>query len=183
MSRIGKLPIPIPQGVQARMAGSTFVAKGPKGEHHQPVYPDIQVEIGEKEIRVLRPSEQRRHRALHGLSRTLVANCVKGVFQGFSKKLEIRGVGYRAEVQGQKLMLNVGYSNPYAYSVPAGVQVRTESPTMIAVSGVDKYQVGQVAAEIRGVRPPEPYKGKGIRYEGEYVRQKAGKTAGKTAGK
>ena len=179
MSRIGKLPVPLPAGVQARMEGRTFVAKGPKGEHHQPVHPEIEVEIDEKEVRVRRPSDQRRHRSLHGLSRTLVANSVKGVAEGFRKRLEIRGVGYRAEVQGRTLMLNVGYSNPYAYPVPEGVDIKAESPTMIAVSGVDKYQVGQVAAEIRAVRPPEPYKGKGIRYEGEYVRQKAGKTAGK----
>ncbi len=170
MSRIGKLPVPIPQGVQAHMEGQTFVAKGPKGEHRQPVHPDMQVEIAAQEVRVRRPSDQRRHRALHGLSRTLVANSVKGVSEGFRKRLE---------VQGRKLVLNVGYSSPYEFPVPAGVEIKTESPTLIAVSGVDKYQVGQVAAEIRAVRRPEPYKGKGIRYEGEYVRQKAGKTAGK----
>jgi len=179
MSRIGKLPVPIPPGVQAHMEGQTFVAQGPKGEHRQPLHPDMQVEIAAQEVRVRRPSDQRRHRALHGLSRTLVANSVKGVSEGFRKRLEIRGVGYRAEVQGRKLLLNVGYSSPYEYAVPAGVEIKAETPTLIAVSGVDKYQVGQVAAEIRAVRRPEPYKGKGIRYEGEYVRQKAGKTAGK----
>jgi large subunit ribosomal protein L6 len=179
MSRIGRLPIAIPTGVQVRLEGATLVVKGPKGEHRQPLHPEMQVEVGEQEIRVLRPTDQRRHRALHGLSRTLVANSVKGVAEGFRKRLEIRGVGYKAEVQGRRLVLSVGFSSPYVYDVPEGIEVRAESPTLIAVSGVDKQRVGQVAAEIRGVRPPEPYKGKGIRYEGEYVRQKAGKTAGK----
>ena len=179
MSRIGKLPIAIPRGVEVRLEGHTLVSKGPKGEHRQPLHTEMQVEIGQSEVRVLRPSEQRRHRSLHGLSRTLVANSVRGVAEGFSKRLEIRGVGYKAELQGRRLQLSVGFSTPYVYEVPDGIEVRTESPTLIKVSGVDKQRVGQVAAEIRGVRPPEPYKGKGIRYEGEFVRQKAGKTAGK----
>jgi large subunit ribosomal protein L6 len=165
MSRIGRLPIEIPQGVQVRMDGDIFVAKGPKGEHSERIHGDMTVEIEEKEVRVVRPTEQKRHRSLHGLSRSLIANTVHGVSSGFEKKLEIRGVGYRAEVKGNKLVLNVG--------------IKAESPTLVAVSGVSKQQVGQVAAEIRGVRPPEPYKGKGIRHEGEYVRHKAGKTAGK----
>ncbi len=179
MSRIGRKVIRVPDGVQVRMDGGTFVAKGPKGEHRQPLHRDMTVEIGTGEVRVQRPSDQNKHRALHGLTRTLVANCVRGVEQGFVKKLEIRGVGYRAEVQGRKLVVTVGYSNPVEFPLPEGIDVKAESPTLLAVSGVDKQRVGQVAAEIRSIRPPEPYKGKGIRYEGEYVRQKAGKTAGK----
>lgn len=179
MSRIGRRVIRVPDGVQVRMDGATFVAKGPKGEHRQLVHRDMTVEIGTGEVHVQRPSDQTKHRALHGLTRTLVANCVRGVAQGFVKKLEIRGVGYRAEVQGRKLVVSVGFSNPVEFPVPEGIEVKAESPTLLAVSGVDKQRVGQVAAEIRGIRPPEPYKGKGIRYEGEYVRQKAGKTAGK----
>jgi len=179
MSRIGRMPIVIPQGVQVRMDGDVFVAKGPKGEHSERIHADMTVEFDEKEIRVARPTEQKRHRSLHGLSRTLIANSVQGVASGFEKKLEIRGVGYRAEAQGKKLLLVVGYSNPVEFPIPTGIEVKTASPTSIAISGVSKQQVGQVAADIRSVRPPEPYKGKGIRYEGEYVRQKAGKTAGK----
>ncbi|HZM15541.1 MAG TPA: 50S ribosomal protein L6 [Candidatus Krumholzibacteria bacterium] len=179
MSRIGRMVIAVPQGVQVAMEGTTFVSKGPKGQHRQPVHPEMAVEIAGSEVRVTRPTEQTRHRALHGLTRTLVANSVRGVSTGFIKKLEIRGVGYKAEVQGRKLMLSVGYSNPVEFPLPEGIDVKAEAPTLLAVSGVDKQQVGQVAAEIRGIRPPEPYKGKGIRYEGEHVRQKAGKTAGK----
>jgi large subunit ribosomal protein L6 len=179
MSRIGRQVITIPKGVQVQMQDRVFSAKGPKGEHQQSVHPDMSVKISDGEILVERPTEQGRHRALHGLTRTLVANCVKGVSEGFMKKLEIRGVGYRAEVKGNTLVMTVGFSNPVEYAVPEGIQVKAETPTLVSVSGVDKQQVGQVAAEIRGIRPPEPYKGKGVRYEGEYVRQKAGKTAGK----
>ena len=179
MSRIGRMVIAVPQGVQVAMEGTTFVCKGPKGEHRQPVHPEMAVEIAGSEVRVTRPTEQTRHRALHGLTRTLLANSVRGVSTGFVKKLEIRGVGYKGEVQGRKLLLSVGYSNPVEFPLPEGIEAKAEAPTLLAVSGVDKQQVGQVAAEIRGIRPPEPYKGKGIRYEGEHVRQKAGKTAGK----
>ena len=179
MSRIGRLPIEIPQGVQVRMDGEVFFAKGPKGELSERIHGDMNVEIDDKEVRVVRPTEQKRHRSLHGLSRTLIANSVHGVSVGFQKKLEIRGVGYRAEVQGKKLVLNVGYSNPVEFPIPEGIEIKAESPTLITVSGISKQRVGQVAADIRSVRKPEPYKGKGVRYEGEYVRQKAGKTAGK----
>jgi len=179
MSRIGKLPVEVPAGVTCRMEGTTFTAKGPKGEHSERIPSDIQVSIEEKEIKVMRPSEQKRHRALHGLSRTLVANTIAGVSMGFSKKLEIKGVGYKAEVQGKKLILTVGYSNPVEYPFPEGIEIATESPTLVTVSGINKQRVGQVAAEIRNFRKPEPYKGKGVRYLGEVVRQKAGKTAGK----
>jgi len=161
------------------MDGNRFIAKGPKGEHAERIPADITVEIQEKTVVVKRPSEQKRHRSLHGLSRTLVANTVNGVSEGFTKKLEVRGVGYKAEVQGKKLVLTVGYSNPVEYAFPEGIEIKTESPTVIAVSGIDKQRVGQVAAEIRGFRKPEPYKGKGVRYLDEVVRQKAGKTAGK----
>lgn len=179
MSRIGRLPIQIPSGVQCRLEGGHFIVKGSKGEHREKVPPDIDVEIGDKEVLVRRPTEQKRHRALHGLARTLIANAVTGVSQGFTKKLEIKGVGYKAEVQGKNLVLSVGYSKPVEFPIPAGIEVKAESPTLIAVSGIDKQRVGQVAAEIRAVRGPEPYKGKGIRYQNETVRQKAGKTAGK----
>ena len=140
---------------------------------------DAKVEVGDKEVRVVRPSDATKHRALHGLSRTLIANSVRGVSVGFSKKLEIRGVGYKAEMRGKMLVLSVGYSHQVEFPVPEGIEIKCESATMIAVSGADKQRVGQVASNIRGFRPPEPYKGKGIRYEGETVRQKAGKTAGK----
>jgi large subunit ribosomal protein L6 len=139
------------------------------------------VEVKDNEVRVVRPTEQTRHRALHGLTRTLIANSVKGVSEGFVKKLEIRGVGYRAEVQGRTLVVSVGYSNPVQFPLPEGIDAKAETPTLLAVSGVDKQQVGQVAAEIRGIRPPEPYKGKGIKYAGEQIRRKAGK-AGKVGG-
>lgn len=179
MSRIGKLPVEVPSGITCKMEGNLFTAKGPKGEHSERIPADIQVSVEDKEIKVTRPSEQKRHRALHGLSRTLVANSIQGVTEGFTKKLEIKGVGYKAEVKGKNLVLNVGYSNPVEYPVPEGIEIKAESPTLLAVSGIDKQRVGQVAAEIRGFRKPEPYKGKGVRYLGEVVRQKAGKTAGK----
>jgi large subunit ribosomal protein L6 len=139
----------------------------------------MKVEIGAAEVTVARPSEAKRHRSLHGLSRTLVANTIKGVSEGFSKKLEIRGVGYKAEVKGKSLVLALGYSHAIDFPVPTGIEIQCESPTIIVVKGIDKQRVGQIAANIRDFRPPEPYKGKGIRYEGETVRQKAGKTAGK----
>jgi large subunit ribosomal protein L6 len=161
------------------MEGNLFTAKGPKGEHSERIPSDIKVKIEENVINVTRPSEQKRHRALHGLSRTLVNNSIVGVSEGFTKKLEVRGVGYKAEVQGKKLVLTIGYSNPVEYPFPEGIDIKAESPTVVAVSGINKQKVGQVAAEIRGFRKPEPYKGKGVRYIDEVVRQKAGKTAGK----
>lgn len=179
MSRIGKLPVDVPAGVTCRMADGRFFAKGPKGEHSEPIHTEMHVSIEEGSVTVNRPSEQKRHRSLHGLSRTLIANTVQGVTQGFIKKLEIKGVGYKAEIKGKALVLNVGYSNPVEYPIPEGIEIKTESPTLISVSGINKQRVGQVAAEIRGFRKPEPYKGKGVRYLGEVVKQKAGKTAGK----
>jgi len=179
MSRIGRLPVPVPKGVKVRLEDGVFVAQGPKGEHTERIHPEMQVEIGETEVRVVRPSEAKRHKALHGLSRTLIANSIKGVSEGFVQKLEIRGVGYKAELKGKSLVLALGYSHPIDFPVPTGIDIQVETPTMIAVRGISKQRVGQVAADIRNFRPPEPYKGKGIRYEGETVRQKAGKTAGK----
>ena len=175
MSRIGRLPIEIPQGVQVRMDGEVFFAKGPKGELSERIHGDMNVEIDDKEVRVVRPTEQKRHRSLHGLSRTLIANSVHGVSVGFQKKLEIRGVGYRAEVQGKKLVLNVGYSNPVEFPIPEGIEVKVDR-NRVMVSGCDRQQVGQVAAEIRALRPPDPYKLKGIRYADERLKKKAGKT-------
>lgn len=161
------------------MDDGKFVAKGPKGEQSERIHPDMHVTIEDGLVKVTRPSDQKRHRSLHGLSRTLIANTVQGVLEGFTKKLEIKGVGYKADVKGKKLILNLGYSNPVEYSIPEGIDVKTESPTLITVSGISKQKVGQVAAVIRGFRKPEPYKGKGVRYLGEVVKTKAGKTAGK----
>jgi large subunit ribosomal protein L6 len=179
MSRIGRLPVTIPNGVKVEMDGGVFTAQGPKGRHSERIHPDVQVEIDAKEVRVSRPSEAKKHKSLHGLSRTLIANSVKGVAEGFTKKLEIRGVGYKAEVKGKTLVMTLGYSHTIEFPVPEGIEIQCETPTAIAVRGVSRQRVGQVAANIRGFRPPEPYKGKGVRYEGETVRQKAGKTAGK----
>jgi large subunit ribosomal protein L6 len=173
------MPVPVPSGVKVRLEDGVFVAQGPKGENAERIHPEMQVEIGDKEVRVVRPSEAKRHKALHGLSRTLIANSIKGVSEGFTQKLEIRGVGYKAELKGKALVLALGYSHAIEFPVPAGIDIQVESPTMITVRGINKQRVGQVAADIRNFRPPEPYKGKGIRYEGETVRQKAGKTAGK----
>ena len=179
MSRIGRLPVAVPKGVKVRLEDGVFVAQGPKGENTERIHPEMTVEIGEQEVRVVRPSEAKRHKSLHGLSRTLIANSIKGVSEGFVQKLEIRGVGYKAEIKGKSLVLALGYSHPIDFPVPEGIDIQAETPTLIAVRGINKQRVGQVAADIRNFRPPEPYKGKGIRYEGETVRQKAGKTAGK----
>lgn len=178
MSRIGKLPIEIPQGVEVTINGQTVTAKGPMGTETVTVRDEIKVSIQDKTVLVERRDEERKTRALHGLSRTLVANAINGVKDGFEKKLEIQGVGYRAQMQGTTLNLQLGYSHPVNIEPPAGIQISVEANTKISVKGSNKQTVGDVAAEIRGKRPPEVYKGKGIRYEGEYVRRKAGK-AGK----
>jgi large subunit ribosomal protein L6 len=182
MSRIGKKPIPVPRGVDIAVDGKTVRIKGPKGEMERTFRPEVDIELKEGELRVSRRSDEKRDRAFHGLTRALLANMVAGVSQGFRKSLEIVGVGYRAEKKGKALALAVGYSHPVEYPEPAGITITTPTPTTIVVEGVDRQQVGQVAAEIRSVRPPEPYKGKGIRYKGEQVRRKAGK-AGKTGAK
>jgi large subunit ribosomal protein L6 len=177
MSRVGKLPVTVPDGVEVRVDGSTVAVKGPRGELEQRFDPDMQIELSDGELVVRRPTDQARHRALHGLTRSLIANMVQGVTEGFRRSLEIQGVGYRAEKRGRNLVLNVGFSHPALFDVPEGIEIELESPTLIHVDGADKQTVGEVAAEIRQVRPPEPYKGKGIRYVGEQVRRKAGKAA------
>ena len=178
MSRIGKLPVPVPKGVEVKQANGSLIVKGPRGELVLDVHTAMKVVVDGGEIRVERPSDIGPHRALHGLTRSLIANMVTGVTDGFSKSLEIIGVGYKAEQRPKGIVLNVGYSHPVEYHAPEGVKLECPNPTSITVSGTDKAKVGQTAAEIRAVRPPEPYKGKGIRYKGEHVRRKAGKTAG-----
>jgi large subunit ribosomal protein L6 len=178
MSRIGKRPVVIPQGVDVGLEGRRLSVKGPKGDLSLDVHPDMEVAIDDGSVTVTRPSEEGRHRALHGLTRTLVANMVEGVTNGFSRTLEIVGVGYRAEKRGSALGMSLGYSHPILYEPPEGIAIEVPNQTTVVVRGADKQVVGQVAAEIRGFRPPEPYKGKGIRYQGEQIRRKAGKTAG-----
>ena len=179
MSRIGRQPIAIPSSVQVQIEGSNVVVKGPKGELQREVHPDIGVQLDDGKISVTRSSDLPYHRALHGLTRALLANMVTGVLTGFSKTLELLGVGYRAQQMGQNIQIAVGYSHPVDVKAPQGITLEVEGTSRIHIRGVDKELVGQTAAEIRGIRPPEPYKGKGIRYEGEHVRRKAGK-AGKT---
>jgi large subunit ribosomal protein L6 len=179
MSRIGRKPITIPSGVNVAVADNNEITvKGPKGELSYTAPEALTVEIADGSLLVSRPDDQRDHRSLHGLSRTLINNMVVGVTDGFRKNLEIQGVGYRAAMDGQVLVLNVGFSHPVRFSPPEGIAYALDGQTRIAVSGIDKQAVGEEAARIRRVRPPEPYKGKGIRYEGEVVRRKAGK-AGK----
>ncbi|MEN8375244.1 MAG: 50S ribosomal protein L6 [Gemmatimonadota bacterium] len=176
MSRIGKTPVVIPGGVTVSVEDGVVRVKGPKGELSQSVRPEVQVELGDGQLTLARQSDAPSHRAFHGLMRALVANMVRGVSEGFQKSLELQGVGYRAEKKGNTLVLIVGYSHAVEYPEPEGVSISTPTPTQIVVEGADKQRVGQAAAEIRSVRPPEPYKGKGIRYQGEHVRRKAGKT-------
>jgi large subunit ribosomal protein L6 len=177
MSRIGKRPVVLPKGVTAQVAGQRITVKGPKGEIGRTVHADLTVAVEDGGIVVRRPSDENRHKALHGLTRTLVANMVEGVTKGYQKALEIQGVGYKAEAKGPNVQLLVGFSHPVLYKPPQGIKIAIENNTLLRIDGVDKELVGQVAAEIRAVRPPEPYKGKGIRYVGEQVRRKAGKTA------
>lgn len=179
MSRIGRKPIPVPKGVDITINGTTVKVKGPKGELTSTFAPSMKVRVENDELLVERPTDEKTDRALHGLTRALLANMVQGVTDGFKKTLEIVGVGYKAEKKGNNLMVTVGYSHPVQYPEPAGISLSTPAPTVIVVEGIDKQKVGQVAAELREFRPPEPYKGKGIRYQGEQVRRKAGKTAGK----
>ena len=179
MSRIGKKPIPVPNGVTVTVDGSTVKVKGPKGELSRTFEPSMKIRVENNEVLVERPSDDKRERAFHGLTRALIGNMVTGVTEGFKKTLEIVGVGYKAEKKGKDLMVSVGYSHPVKYPEPAGITLTTPAPTTIVIEGIDKQKVGQVAAELREFRPPEPYKGKGIRYQGEQVRRKAGKTAGK----
>jgi large subunit ribosomal protein L6 len=178
MSRIGKMPVEVPKGVDVSLSKGTLSVKGPKGVLSLDVHSEIEVKVEDGVVTVHRPSDQPRHRALHGLVRSLVANMVTGVSEGFSRTLEIVGVGYRADVSGEGIKVQVGYSHPIDYPAPEGITLECPNQTTIVVSGPDKQKVGQTAAEIRAFRPPEPYKGKGIRYQGEQVRRKAGKTAG-----
>lgn len=177
MSRIGRKPIPILAGVKVLKTDHTVKVAGPKGELFAAVHPDIGVEIKEKSIIVTRSSDAKKQRALHGLWRALLQNMIKGVTDGYSKKLELVGVGYRAEMKGRKLQLLIGFSHPILFAPPEGIKIEAPAQTNITVSGIDKQLVGQVAAKIRSFRPPEPYKGKGVKYENEYVRRKAGKAA------
>ena len=177
MSRIGRKPISLPDGVSVVVRPGLVTVDGPKGQLAQAVPARMKIEEREGEIVVERPTERGEDRALHGLTRTLIANMVEGVTTGFEKRLEIQGVGYRASLRGTALELAVGYSHPVVKDAPEGITFEVPVPTQIVVRGNDKQQVGQIAAEIRKVRPPEPYKGKGIRYEGEYVRRKVGKRA------
>ncbi len=177
MSRIGKQPIAIPAGVDVTVDGSRLVVKGPRGTLEQTFRPEMTILREDGTVRVERPSDDRLHRSLHGLTRTLIANMVEGVTNGFEKRLEIVGVGYRAALRGTDLELALGFSHPVTFPAPDGIEFEVPAPTRITVRGIDKQLVGEVAAEIRKIRKPEPYKGKGVRYEGEYVRKKAGKAA------
>lgn len=179
MSRIGRKPISIPKGVNVTLSGRTVRVKGPKGEMSFDLLPNINVELADEQIKVTRNREDKKTKAFHGLVRAMLSNIVTGVTQGFEKELEIVGVGYRAQMQGEKLVLNLGYSNPVEYVPPKGITITTDGPTKIKVSGIDKQEVGQVAAIIRSFRAPEPYKGKGIRYVGEVVKRKTGKASAK----
>jgi large subunit ribosomal protein L6 len=177
VSRIGKQPIPVPSGVEVKIDGSTVTVTGPKGTLTQSFSPDMGLEVADGVLTVTRPSDERTHRSLHGLTRTLLANMVTGVSEGFHRNLEIVGVGYRAELVGSDIKLALGFSHPVLVTAEPGITFEVPANTRITVRGIDKQRVGQVAAEIRGWRPPEPYKGKGVRYEGEHVRRKVGKTA------
>ncbi len=177
MSRVGKNPIPVPAGVTIDLKGSHIRVKGPKGELERTLHPDMIIEVQPEVINVRRPSESKQHKSLHGLTRSLVFNMVEGVSNGFTRELEIEGVEYRAELKGRTLVMALGYSHPVRYEPAEGVEIEVPDPKKITVKGIDKQKVGQAAAEIRGFRPPEPYKGKGIRYVGEQVRRKAGKAA------
>jgi large subunit ribosomal protein L6 len=179
MSRIGKKPVAVPKGVTAEVQGNTVAVKGPKGELRRTFHPDMKLALADGEVTVTRPSEDKRHKALHGLTRTLVQNMMDGVAKGYQKTLEIQGVGYKAEPKPYGVNLIVGFSHPVKYEAPQGIKISVENNTLVKVEGADKEIVGQVAAELRLVRPPEPYKGKGIRYQGEQIRRKAGKTGAK----
>ncbi|RFU70229.1 50S ribosomal protein L6 [Bacillus sp. V59.32b] len=176
MSRVGKKPIEIPNGVTVTIDKNNVTVKGPQGELARSFNPDMTISVEENVLTVTRPSDEKEHRALHGTTRAVISNMVEGVSKGFEKSLELIGVGYRAQKQGTKLILNVGYSHPVEIEPEQGVVVEVPSNTKIIVKGANKERVGALAANIRDVRPPEPYKGKGIRYEGEYVRRKEGKT-------
>ncbi|CAN5891322.1 50S ribosomal protein L6 [soil metagenome] len=177
MSRIGRMPVPVPNGVNVNVQGESVVVKGPKGQLTVPLNKRLTVDMGDGELTLSRPSDARDDRAQHGLARSLINNAVVGVTEGFSRNLEIRGVGYRAQLRGGALELSLGFSHPVVVEPPEGITIATPEQTRITISGIDKQLVGQVAANIRALRPPDSYHGKGVRYEGEQVRLKAGKTA------
>ena len=179
MSRIGKRPVDLPKGVTVSLEGQTLKVKGPKGELERTLHREMQIVVEGSTITVNRPSDESNHKALHGLTRTLVANMVEGVSTGFRKQLDIVGVGYKAENRPYGLQLALGYSHPVEYRAPKGIKLTAPAPTSVIIEGANKEVVGQVAAEIRSLRPPEPYKGKGIKYQGEQIRRKAGKAGGK----
>ncbi len=179
MSRIGKKPVAVPQGVTVEVQGNTVGVRGPKGELRRTFHAEMRLALADNQVTVARPSDDKRHKALHGLTRTLVQNMMDGVSKGYLKTLEIQGVGYKAEAKPYGVNLIVGYSHPVKYEAPKGIKISVENNTVVKIEGADKEVVGQVAAELRQVRPPEPYKGKGIRYQGEQVRRKAGKTGAK----
>ena len=179
MSRIGRMPIPVPKGVEVKVEGQNITVKVPKGTLGMVVMPNISVEVQGDQVLVSRASELKPVRAAHGMTRALINNMVSGVSKGFEKILEINGVGYRAQMQGSNLVLALGFSHPVEVVPPAGIEISVDGPTKVIVRGIDRQKVGQIAANIRGYRPPEPYKGKGIRYAGEYVIRKAGKSGSK----
>ncbi|HSB70775.1 MAG TPA: 50S ribosomal protein L6 [Candidatus Methylomirabilis sp.] len=179
MSRIGRLPIPIPEAVKVDVRDQLVSVQGPKGSLNLAVHPGMQVQVKDRQVLCGRPSDEKFYKALHGLTRSLIANMVAGVVKGFERKLELVGVGYRASLLGQNLSLSLGYSHPVIYPVPQGIRIEVKDQTQITVSGIDKQLVGAVAAKIRSFRPPEPYKGKGVKYAEERIRRKAGKTGAK----
>mgnify|MGYP002732485400 FL=1 len=176
MSRVGRKPVEIPAGVTVTLNGNTVTVKGPKGELTRTFHSDIEIKVEDNIVVVNRPSDAKLHRSLHGTTRAIISNMVEGVSKGFERNLELIGVGYRAQKQGKKLVLNVGYSHPVEIEPEEGIEIEVPANTKISIKGTDKERVGALAANIRDVRPPEPYKGKGIRYEGEHVRRKEGKT-------
>lgn len=179
MSRIGKKIIEIPKGVTVTLNGNNVKVKGPKGELQRETHPNMKVELKDNLIEVKRPDDVKENRALHGLTRALIQNMIRGVNEEYKKILDIVGVGYKVEAKGANLLLNMGYSHPIYFMPPAGIKLEVPTPTQIVISGIDKQLVGQVAAKIRSIRKPEPYKGKGIKYSDEHIIRKAGKTAGK----
>ncbi|WP_102349438.1 50S ribosomal protein L6 [Bacillus sp. Marseille-P3661] len=179
MSRIGRLPLELPQGVTITLDENVLTVKGPKGELTRAFHPDMNIKVEDNTLVVERPSDNKEHRSLHGTTRSIIGNMVEGVTNGYTRGLELIGVGYRATKSGSKLVLNVGYSHPVEIEPEEGIEIEVPSNTKVIVKGIDKERVGAIAANIRDVRPPEPYKGKGIRYEGEFVRRKEGKTAKK----
>lgn len=179
MSRIGKHPVAVPNGVTVTIEGNTLKVKGPRGELSRNFHPDMKLTMENGNVSVARPSDESKHKALHGLSRTLISNMVEGVTKGYQKQLDIVGVGYKAETRPYGLQLALGFSHPVEYRAPEGIKLTAPVPTQILIDGANKEIVGQVAAELRSLRPPEPYKGKGIKYAGEQIRRKAGKAGGK----